>query len=248
MFSRCFAVLAIFLAAATATGQEPCPCPPPAPGPPLWFGKGELSYVATSGNTDTSSFGTGFEVNYNPRPWLFTAKFAFLRSESDNVVTAESYAGSLRGARDLTPRIDVFAEALYYRNTFSGIDYRWGGVAGAGYKLFDTKTLRLRAEAAFGYTSEARVGFSTLDYAIARAGFQFGWKFSKSAELTEEFYFTDNLDSTNDWYLRSTTGVTADLTSIFALKASYTYLYDNVPVPGFLKRDTITSVAIVAKF
>jgi putative salt-induced outer membrane protein len=247
--SRYLALLAAFLCAATARGQAPCPCPPPPePPPPLWFGSAQLSYSATGGNTDTSSFGGGLELNYKPTPWLFTLKAAYLRASTDGETTAESFAGGLKASRDVTPRIDVFAGALYYRNTFAGIDSRYGGEAGAGYKIINEKTLRLRVQAGFGYTREDRVGASALNYATAQAGFDFGWKFSKSAEVTETFSWTDNLDNTNDWYLASVTAVTADLTSIFALKASYTYLYDNVPVPGFFKRDTITSVALVAKF
>jgi putative salt-induced outer membrane protein len=243
------------IGAAAASAQAPCPCPPAPEGPPpLWSGKAEMSYVATSGNTDTSSFGAGLEVNYKPLPWTVTLKAAYLRASTDGLLTAESFAGGVRGTRDLTPRVDVFAEALYYRNTFSGIDSRYGAEAGAGYKIVNEKTLRLRGEAAFGYTREDRVGFSALDYPTARAGLDFGWKFGKGAELTEVFSWTDNLDNSTDWYLRSTTGITADLTSVFALRASYTILYDNVPVPvppgekKFQKRDTITSVALVAKF
>ena len=110
------------------------------------------------------------------------------------------------------------------------------------------KTLNLRVQVGFGYTHESRVDATSLDYPTGQAGFQFGWKFSKSAEFTQEFRWTDNLDNTTDWYLASVTAITADLTKILALKASYTYLYDNVPVPGFKKRDTLTSVAVVAKF
>jgi len=234
---------------AAALAQAPCPCPTPTPPPiPLWSGNAQLSYAATSGNTDTSSLGGSLEVDYKPLPWTVELKAAYLRASSDGVVTAESFAGGLRGSRDLTARIDVFGEGLYYRNTFAGIDGRYGGDAGAGYKIVDEKTVHLRVEAAFGYTHEERVGVAALDYATGRAGLDFGWKFSKSAEFGETFYWTDDLSDTSNWYLRSTTSLTADLTSVFALKASYTYLYDNVPVPGFKKRDTITAVALVAKF
>jgi len=254
MLSRPLALLAALLGSAVALGQAPCPCPPAPEGPPpLWTGKAELSYVATSGNTDTSSLGAGFELNYKPAPWVFTLTGAYLRASSDGDLKAESLAGGLRGARDLTPRIDIFAAALYYRNRFAGIDSRYGGEAGAGYKIIDEKTLRLRGEAAVGYTREDPVDLPpqvspAFSYATARAGLDFGWKFSKNAELTELVSWTDNLKTTSDWFLRSTTALTASLTSVFALKASYTYLYDNVPVPGFEKRDTITSVALVAKF
>ncbi|MGE5276532.1 MAG: YdiY family protein [Acidobacteriota bacterium] len=249
MLSRPLALFSALLASAVALGQAPCPCPPAPEGPPpLWTGKAELSYVATSGNTDTSSLGAGFELNYKPAPWTFTLTGAYLRASSGGDLTAETLAGSLRGARGLTPRLDVFAAALYYRNRFAGVDSRYGGEAGAGYKIIDEKTLRLRAETAVGYTREDRIDFEAINYATARAGLDFGWKFSKSAELTELVSWTDNLKTTSDWFLSSTTALTANLTSVFALKASYTYLYDNVPVDDFAKRDTITSVALVAKF
>ncbi|MGH9367186.1 MAG: DUF481 domain-containing protein [Thermoanaerobaculia bacterium] len=247
--SRGLAFLGASLLAAAASGEQPCPCPPaPAGPPPLWSGNAQFSYAGTSGNTDTSSLGGGLELNYKPLPWALTFNAAYLRGSTEGALTAESFAAGLRATRDLTPRLDVFAEGLYYRNTFAGLDSRVGANGGVGYKIVNEKPLLLRVETGFGYAHEDRVLGGNLDYATLRAGLQFGWKFSKSAELTEEFYWTDNLSDTNDWYLRSTTALAADLTSVFALKASYTYLYDNVPTPGFEKRDTITSVALVAKF
>jgi len=248
-FRRFVLSLSLLCAAAAAAAQAPCPCPAPTPTPtPLWTGNAQLSYAGTSGNTDTSSFGAGFQLFYKPSPWTFSAEFAMLRASTDDIVTAESYAGKLRASRDLTARIDVFAEGIYYRNTFAGVDSRVGGTAGAGYKIIDEKSLLLRVEAGIGYTHEDPVIGDSFDYAAARAGLNFAWKFSKSAQFTEDVSFTDDLDNSDDWLFRSTTALAADLTSIFALKASYIYLYDNVPTPGFKKRDTITSIALVAKF
>jgi putative salt-induced outer membrane protein len=248
---------AALLRAAAASAQTPCPCPPPPePPPPLWFGNAEISYAGTSGNTDTSSFGGAMEVNYKPSPWLFALKAAYIRASSDSILTAETFAGGMKASRELTPRLDVFAGALYYRNTFAGIASRYGGEVGAGYKVINEKALWLRLQAGFGYAHEDPVdAFPAINpafsYATAQAGFDFGWKFSKNAAVTEVFSFTDNLDNTNDWYLRSTTAITASLTSIFALKASFTYLYDNEPpirIPAYDQTDTITAIGLVAKF
>ena len=43
---------------------------------PLWFGKVNFSFLSTSGNTDTTSIGGAAELNYNPKPWLFTLRAA----------------------------------------------------------------------------------------------------------------------------------------------------------------------------
>jgi hypothetical protein len=42
--------------------------------------------------------------------------------------------------------------------------------------------------------------------------------------------------------------VSAKLTTIFSLKVSNTIRFVNQPVPGFLKTDTVTAIALVAKF
>jgi len=241
------ALFAAFLAAPAAAQEPPAP-PAPEPPPPLWSGKAELAYAATTGNTSTSSFGLGLEVVYRPAPWAVEGKFAFLRAESRHVVTAESLGGSVKGSRDLTPLIDVFVQGGYTRNTFSGIDHRVGGDAGTGFKLLRGPALLLRTEAAFGYASEARTDNTTLNYATARAGLKLVWKFSKSADFTEEASWTEDLSDTKHWIFRNVTSVSASLTSIFSLKVSYALVYINEPVPGFGKTDTVTSAAVVAKF
>src|SRR5262244_4119571 len=101
---------------------QPCPCPIPAGPPPIWSGSAEVSFLSTSGNTSTSSFGGAVEVDYKPAPWAVIFKANYLHAETDHLTTAEQFGGSLKGIRDLTTRLDVFAGAAYLRNRFSGID------------------------------------------------------------------------------------------------------------------------------
>lgn len=239
--------IAVFLAfAVLASGAWAQPAAD-AP-PPLWSGKADLSYAATSGNTSTSSFGTGLEVTYRPAPWKVEAKFALLRASSDGVVTAEAYSGGLKGSRELTKTIEAFAGAAYYRNTFSGIDRRLEFDAGAGYKLLDGPAVFLRPDLSFGYQTETQTAGVHQSFPMGRAGLKFVWKFAKGAEFANEFSYTDNLSTTDDWIIKNAASISASLTSVFALKFGWAIIYDNVPVPGFRKRDSATSAALVAKF
>src|SRR5512135_3557843 len=91
-----FAILSLLTAPLAALAQTPecpcpCPCPAPPPPPPVWFGKADLSFLSTSGNTDTTSIGGSLELNYNPKPWLFTLKGAALHAATDGVTTAETF-------------------------------------------------------------------------------------------------------------------------------------------------------------
>jgi putative salt-induced outer membrane protein YdiY len=235
----------LVVSAGLAQAQTPPPAPTP---PPLWSGKAELAYAGTSGNTDTSSLGTGFEVAYRPAPWTVEGKFAYLRASTDGVTTAEALLASARGSRDMTPRIDLFVQAAYGRNTFAGIDARYSGEAGAGYKILTGPDVALRGEMGFGYTHENRTTGDSLGFATGRAGFKFVWKFSKFADFTDELSWTESFANTSDWLLRNAASVSATLTSLLSLKVSYVVVHDNVPVPGFKKTDTITAAALVAKF
>lgn len=247
-------LLAFFCASGVALAQAPeCPCPPPpAPPPPVWFGKVDLSYLSTSGNTDTSSIGGGMELNYNPKPWLFTLKGAYLKSSTDGDTTAEAMSFSLRGLRQLTERIDVFVGAGYLRNRFSGINNIYNFDGGAGYKIFTGPEHTLRVEGGVGYTTEQDILLGVIipyrNYANIRTGLGYKWQFSKTAAFTNDFSFLLDLSDTQNWFITDKAAITASLTSVFALQASWTLLFRNQPVPGFDNTDTATAFGIVAKF
>lgn len=240
--------------AGTALAQAPpCPCPEPPPPPdPVWFGKGEFSFLSTSGNTDTTSIGGGLELNYRPKPWLFTLKGAYLKAATDGFTTAEELAGSLRAARDLNERLDVFVRAGYLRNRFSGINSLYSFDTGPGYKILLGPVHFVRVEGGVGYTREEDIILGVTQpsrgYANARAGLGYKWQFTKAAAFTNDFAFLLDLDETANWFITDKAAITAAISSVFALQASWTLLYRNQPVLGFSSTDTATAVGIVAKF
>ena len=248
----------VLAAASAVSAQTPeCPCPLPPATPPLWFGKAEFSFLSTSGNTDTTSIGGGLELNYKPSPWLFTLKGAYLKAATDGETTAESLAGSLRGSRDLTPQLDVYANTAYLRNRFSGIENLWGFDGGAGWKFLNSPVVFLRLEAGVGWAHEedlllpppAESITTTKSYATVKSGLAFKWQFSKIAGFTNDFTFLEDLDDTANWFITDKAAITAQMTSIFALQASWTLLYRNQPTsPAFGHTDTATAISLVAKF
>jgi putative salt-induced outer membrane protein len=236
---------ALLACAASLSAQTPDPTPTP---PPLWSGKGELSYVATSGNTDTQTLGAGAELEYRPSPWAVQFKAAFVRSEADDVENARALTASLRGSRTLTPRLEVFARGDYLKNRFAGIEDRYSGEGGAAYAIFPDPPHELKVEGGLGYTRELRTAGEDLAFPTARVGFLYEWQISRTATYAEEFSFVSNLEEGSDWRVVNTGSLTAEIVRAIAVKLSFAILYSNEPVPGFRKRDTLTSAAIVAKF
>ena len=110
----------------------------------------------------------------------------------------------------------------------------------------------LRAEGGFGYTTEQDIILGIVvpyrNYANAKAAVNYTWQFTKSAAFSNDFSYLIDLSDTANWFIRDKAAITASISKIFALQASWTLLYRNQPVPGFDNTDTATAVGLVAKF
>jgi putative salt-induced outer membrane protein len=242
MWRRPVGACSLALVARVALGDEP-----PKP-PPLWSGKAEVSYVATSGNSDTKTLGAAGEAEYQPLPWSAKAKIEFVRAEANGVVNARSFAGLLRGARKLSDRLETYAQGAYVENTFAGIDHRVAGEGGLAYLLFTSGPHTIKVEGGVGYTKEDRTNGDDRSFGTARAGLLYKWKLSKTAEFSEEASFTEDLKESRDWRFANAVSLTAGVTTVLSVKLSHALVTLNEPVPGKKKTDTITSAALVAKF
>ena len=245
MKTSAIASLVCSLLAAPAIAEEVKPPPPP---PPLWSGKAEVAFISTSGNTDTQTFGGAAEVEYQPGVWSGKAKVAFIKSEANGTENARSFEALLRGARKLSARLETYALGGYLKNRFAGIDGRYAGEGGLAYQLLAPGAHSLKAEAGLGYTKENRTTGFDRSFMTARGGLLYKWKLSKTAEISNETSFTQDLKASNDWRFADTASVSAGLTTILSLKLSYALTKVNDPPPGFKKTDTITTAALVAKF
>jgi len=231
------------LAAGTAMAEEP----PPGP-PPVWSGKAEASFVSTTGNTDVQTIGAGFEIDYKKDVWDGLAKGAFVQGKTDGTTTARTIAGELRCGRHLSPRFELFVEGDYFKNEFAGIERRLSGVGGGAYSVIKTPAQELKLQAGVGYTKEDRLAGEDKSFANGQAGLLYKIKLSATTDLSEELSYVESFKDSSDWRIANTFSVSVAINKVFSLKASHNLAYLNEPVPGFGKTDTITTVALVAKF
>jgi putative salt-induced outer membrane protein YdiY len=228
-------------------GAQPAPAAPTPP-PPRWERKAELSLVATGGNTDTQTLGLGASVVFRPGKWTTEGKTAFVRSETDDNLTAKSLIADLRESRALTTRVELFGRYGYLADEFAGIDHRSTIDGGLGYKLLLGPVHALRLDAGLGYTRENRLVGEDEAFALANFGTAYKWQISKTADLTDSAIFTASLEDGDAWRFGNGFALTALLSQVFSLKLSHDVKINNSPVPGFEKTDRLTSVALVAKF
>jgi putative salt-induced outer membrane protein YdiY len=264
---RAFAILAALAAldgtpARASEQARPIPVPPalaptvPSNPPRLvpskkvdrWTSKAEVSYVATTGNADTTTAKLGTEVQYKPDHWTLFLRAAFLTSDNTVEDRRHRVDGLVRASRSVSPRLELFGQVMYLRNTFSGISHSVYPLGGLAYALVETRPHSLKTRVGLGYGQENRLRQPSLGFATADAETAYRWAFSKTAELREDTTFTTNLQRGNDWRFANVASVAASLTSLLSLKVSHTLNYLNEPVRGYERVDTVTAAAVVATF
>jgi len=233
--------------AAPLAGQETCPCPPPPPPPPLWTGSLGLSYLMTTGNTDTETLGFTGALARLPTPWGVEIQAAANRAESEGTTTAERYFAGVRGKRAFGERWQAFAGVSYESDEFAGFDSRMILEIGGVFRALAGPAHLLDFDAGLTWTDEEPVLGPGIDSFGALAGLAYEWKFSETASFRERLVAYPNFDESEDWRVRSETSVEAALASSWALRVSYLFTRDNLPAPGFEKDDSTTSVSLVWK-
>jgi putative salt-induced outer membrane protein YdiY len=217
---------------------------------PGLYANADLSYVFTSGNSNTNSL--AFKGDITRRWGRHSIGFAGggLRASSspdaryavgtpgdfeivvpDAELTAEHYSGRGRYDYKLSDRLFFTTGAGWERNRFSGIDNRWLVDAGIGYIFVNNERTSFRGAAAGTYTSEDYTVQNGRDGSFlgARAGSDFSQELFENATLTHTLMADFNLEDTEDVRLDSQLGLHVAMSSRLGLKLNWRLLWDNQP-------------------
>jgi putative salt-induced outer membrane protein YdiY len=237
--------VAMTLCPAAVLAQAPATPPPP---PPVREGTAEFAYVGTSGNSSTTSIGFGGEYIYRPDLWTLSAKGNYVRNESESELKAESVDLIFKASRTLGPRLSAFGRYGYLHDRFAGIEARNIVEGGVSYTAVNTPPHSLVIDGSIGYAHESRVVPPDLSDPIAGVGSLYKLKLSDAVDFSDDSRFTFALSNGTDWRFANIAALTSKLNSLLSLKVSNTIRYVHAPPPTFETTDTITSIALVAKF
>lgn len=213
--------------------------------PPAWEIGGDLSLIATGGNTSTRTIGVGSTVLHRADAASTRASFAFLNSEADTVTRARSLTVQARHGFRVAERVELFGDASYARDRFAGIDDRLAVAGGAAYTATLSRQHVLKSEGSLGFTAEERLDATRLRFATATGALNYRWTLSPGTTFTQDVGITADLGTPENWRGTSGTAVSVTLTRLLSLKASHTIEYRNRPVTGFKRTDMRTAAALV---
>jgi putative salt-induced outer membrane protein YdiY len=213
----------------------------------------ELSYIATSGNSEASSLALRNTFTYTWEPALLKLEAGAFQAETTTITrtvvprpadgfevretkttrdTAENYFLRGRYDRNFATKLFWFVGAGWERNEFAGLSNRYSGVAGVGYIVADTDAFKLRADVGLTYTKEdllVEVVGRKDDFAGFRASYDLKKVLTPSTTWTSLLIADANLDETDDVRADFTNALSVAISDHLALKASLQLLYDNQP-------------------
>lgn len=252
--------------------------------PPLgWTDVAELTFVRTGGNATSSTLGLKNSLGHRWEDAVFQLALGAVRAESGitsrtatgtiddfsvarrtvTEATAENYFIQSRYDRNISGSTYLFGGAGWDRNTFAGVQNRYGFVGGVGRTWADQEARRFKSDIGLTYTIQDDViedpsredGFGGV-----KATLDFFQSLSSTTDYTSLLVVDENLSDSDDLRADWTNSVAVAMSDNLALKASLRVLYDNSPalvsVPlgadqvlvPLEKSDTALTLALVIDF
>lgn len=206
-----------------------------------WSGSVKLGYLATSGNTDSSSLNFGFRTGYTLQNWLHEATAAAIRSTESGATTAEAYDLGWNSRRKLSEQNFLFGRLDWRRDRFSSIEEQFSQSVGYGRRLINKEAHKLDAEVGVGARqSELADGTDESD-SIVTGRLTYGWRISETASFGQAFVVESGSSNT---FSESVTSLNARLIGGLALVASYTVRHNSDVLPGTESTDTYTALSL----
>lgn len=212
-----------------------------------WEDEAEVSFVQTTGNTETKNLSLSNLLTYVPHERLQASWEAkALYSENDGNKTAERYFTELRSDYSLSKRSYVAFMLAWTQDEFSGIDNSYYLGPTFGYKILNGPKHYLKFEPGLEYNYEEYTDYTDESYFRARTFAEYTYELTEKTRFTQSLKYLQDLQEDENYNIVSNTAVITSLTDILSMKTNYEVKYDNSPIPADLEEtDTTLSVTLV---
>ncbi len=219
---------------------------PPSP----WSDKAELSFVLTSGNAESSSFGARNTLTRSFNTSMLSLDAGGIRVESgtitrvavgsgqdnfsvseqtDRETTAENYFAELRFDHQLSDRTYAYSSGGWVRNRFAGVDNRWTGAAGIGIKLLTSDLASFDIDLGATVASEDRIIGETETFGGLRLTWNYTRQITETTEFSSQLVLDESLSDTGDLRAKFDNSIGVAISNVLALKTGLKILFDNQP-------------------
>lgn len=214
--------------------------------PPLtgWSGRMSAGLRTDTGNSDQQDYSLGLSVERELSEWGFSAGLDYAYSESGGRTSRDQLGIDARGERALGNRWSLFLGGEYDQDQLSSFDYTAFLSAGAAFRpdLGENKEWVLRAGPGVRYLVPV-AGASESQFALD-LGSEFSWQITDTSRFTSD---TTILIAASARAEQTFAFITA-LSEAWAVEASWRYIHEFEPLPGFEEGDSRFDISIVREF
>lgn len=208
-------------------------------------GKAALGYLATSGNTNSTSTNASLSLDYAARNWGHGIDMSAVGASTNEETTAEAYLFKYEARRAFGDHNFLFTTLDYKRDRFSGYAEQVSETVGYGRRLVQRERHVLDAGVGFGARqSELRDGTEE-DDAIVRGSVDYSWRLSDTTELEQILVLESG--STNTM-TEARTALRARIVGNVALVLSYRIKLNSAVPAGAANTDRFTAVSVEYAF
>jgi putative salt-induced outer membrane protein YdiY len=215
-----------------------------------------LGGIITSGNTESISISgsnlTLYRIKRFQNTWKAGALYNRINSTtgSATVGTAARYIhGTYRLDYFFLPLTTIYAGGGGYTDEITGIELAGQGFAGVHHYLVRNDTIHFGGSTGYDFVYEDRVAPAVNDD-IHSAALELLFKYfiNEYVQFSQDVEAKENIQNGQDFRLNSNTEIKVALNSHLSFISGFKLRFDNVPVPGFKKLDTITHVSLALNF
>ena len=211
----------------------------------------ELSFVQTSGNTNTQTFSVKLEAKKEgiKNRYFITSKALYAREDGRETSNQSSIDG--RWERVLSERLFGLLTSGFSMDKFSGYEYRLYGGPGLGYDLIKTDRHVLQSLLSLIYSyDEFSVGNVSSDsYLTGKVTLKYEWKILENLKFKEKLDYSVSFKDTDNFFIDSATSVETKIHRALSLGISYVVNYQNLlPSPEIQHTDTTFLTTLIIDF
>jgi putative salt-induced outer membrane protein len=234
--------------------NPPAPPPPPAPGAPApapgppdpLTGQVAVGYLATSGNTESTSANVTFAMLYKLERWAHDFDASAISATSSEVTTTEAYSAKYEGRRAIGEgKSYLFTSLDWRRDRFSAYSEQVSETAGYGRRLLSRGNQVLNGEIGAGARQATLIDETEEDEGIVRGALDYEFKMSETTDFKQDFIVESGSSNTS---FESVSALRARLVGKIGLVLSYRVKSNSEVLPGVVDTDRFTSIALEYAF
>lgn len=202
----------------------------------------ELSYVNTSGNTNTSSLFGKLNLNKKLDEIELKAKASILKSKDNDKKSANKYELELDYEHMMGDRLYAYIGSYYVNDEFSDYDSRFNIGPGVGYKFIYTNEQVLDIQGGFDYAVDKFDDRKTNRYLAPRTELNYKYKIKENIEFKQLLNYLISAKDSKKYFITSETGVFVKMMENLSLGVSYRVDYVNETEKEKTDKKFLTSI------